>query len=147
MRPTFWLMCSLSLLIFACGLVDAGPREKVHVAVAVDVLLQSNTPALPNDLSNDRETGNIDPRSTAPQPVPLEIYAPPWCGACKAMRVQMRQAGTEYGVPGLPIVWIEREAWFTPVAYPMIYDPQTRKYTYGVQAFPQIIQWAIRTRQ
>jgi hypothetical protein len=68
MKSIFWLMLSVCMLIRCCGLTAAfaGPREAVAVAMAVDELLQSNTPDLPDELSDDqREARPMPPPSPA----------------------------------------------------------------------------------
>lgn len=66
MRIACWIMLSVCCLLLCCGLIEAGAREKVAVAQAVDSLLQSNTPALPDSLGGDRESPfvPVDPDDT-----------------------------------------------------------------------------------
>lgn len=61
------LMATAELAAGCCQLCHAGPREAVAVAIAVDELLQTNTPDLPDQLADDDDRGQAQP-SPAPQP-------------------------------------------------------------------------------
>ncbi len=152
MKQLIWLMCTF-LILACCGLVDAGAREKMAIAAAVDALLQSNTPALPDTLNGGQSGGNSSGQARfhnieaaeeekTPAVQPLEIYSPAWCGVCSRMEGKYTRDGHRNGNDQLPLKWVHQEAWFRPPGYPLIYDPATGKYTWGSQSWETLQNWA-----
>jgi hypothetical protein len=77
MRLIHWVQFWVHALVVCCGLIEAGPREAVAVAIAVDDLLQTNTPALPDHL------GGNDQRDLSPGPAPSPAPGVCACGCGK----------------------------------------------------------------
>ncbi len=112
----------LILLASACF---AGSRETaaVSVAVAVDHVLQTNTPDIPKTPSRPR--GDVqEPPVPQKQKIKVRVHSPASfvCAPCEAMKAEAERDGWKSGDADIEIEWV-REDVAGAVGYPWITSP------------------------
>jgi hypothetical protein len=113
------------ILILLASACFAGSKETaaVSVAVAVDHVLQTNTPDLPK--TPVRPRGDIqEPPVPQKQRVKVRVHSPSSfvCAPCEAMKAEAERDGWKSGDIDIEIEWV-REDVVGATAYPWITSP------------------------
>lgn len=121
-----WVELLLIILHAIALTAEASPRAAVIVAVAVDEMLQSKSPALPDTLAK------AAPEAT-PQEVQVTLWTIPNCGPCDAQKRVMD------GMPGVKLrVVVDYTAKFQ--AYPVL-TADGREPLRGLHTRQQVEAW------
>jgi len=113
------------ILILLASACFAGSKETaaVSVAVAVDNVLQTNTPDLPK--TPVRPRGDVqEPPVPQKQKIKVRVHSPASfvCAPCESMKADAERDGWKTGDADIEIEWV-REDVAGAVAYPWITSP------------------------